>query len=393
MKSLYELYGEHKGKVSDKWLGYFDVYDRILAEYQELPVQLLEIGVQNGGSLEIWGKYFRRAKVIVGCDINPDCAKLAYDDPRIRLVIGDANQGDVQAKIFENSQNFDVVIDDGSHTSEDIVRAFCCYLHSIKDGGVFIAEDLHCSYWMEYGGGLYYPFSAMAFFKRLADVINIEHVGINKTRRELICGILKRYNTNLDERDLERVHSVEFANSLCIVRVRSPYENVLGRRVIVGHEEGIAAGRLKMAASMSDAPSQMLNIWSTMNEAPDEVYELLLATIGRKGEGGGERAQGASEKFESPNVQLANLIHDFNACKREMASTKEIFEYQKTELDNLHRTLSKQALEISELDGRLLEKNQQMIALYESMSWRLTRPMRIIGGIIGWLGVWFKKFF
>ena len=58
-KKLATLYAEHVGKVSDKWSSYFDEYDRILAAYSELRrIRLLEIGIQNGGSLEIWSHYF-----------------------------------------------------------------------------------------------------------------------------------------------------------------------------------------------------------------------------------------------------------------------------------------------------------------------------------------------
>ena len=75
MKSLFELYREHQGKVSDKWSIYLSEYDRLFSIYRDQPIRMLEIGVQNGGSLEIWSKYFPDAHVLVGCDINPDCAK------------------------------------------------------------------------------------------------------------------------------------------------------------------------------------------------------------------------------------------------------------------------------------------------------------------------------
>ena len=70
-KTLKQLYGEHKGKVSDKWFSYLSEYERIFASYREMPLRLLEIGVQNGGSLEIWSKYFHKAEKLLGCDIRP----------------------------------------------------------------------------------------------------------------------------------------------------------------------------------------------------------------------------------------------------------------------------------------------------------------------------------
>ena len=62
MKSLRQLYDEHTGKVSDKWALYLEVYDRAFGPYRERPVSLVEVGVQNGGSLEIWSRYFPAAR-------------------------------------------------------------------------------------------------------------------------------------------------------------------------------------------------------------------------------------------------------------------------------------------------------------------------------------------
>jgi len=106
MKTIQQLYGEHDGKVSDKWSLYLVEYDRLFAPFRERPVRLLEIGIQNGGSLEHWGKYFRHAEKIVGCDLNPDCGRLQYDDPRIALVVADANTDEAQQQILKHSARF-----------------------------------------------------------------------------------------------------------------------------------------------------------------------------------------------------------------------------------------------------------------------------------------------
>ena len=53
-KSLQQMYFEHHGKVSDKWSLYLREYDRIFGPYRSSKIAMLEIGIQNGGSLEIW---------------------------------------------------------------------------------------------------------------------------------------------------------------------------------------------------------------------------------------------------------------------------------------------------------------------------------------------------
>ena len=64
MKSLKDLYKNHSGKVSDKWSIYLNEYEDKLRKYQELPIKFFEIGILNGGSLEIFSKYFTKAKLI-----------------------------------------------------------------------------------------------------------------------------------------------------------------------------------------------------------------------------------------------------------------------------------------------------------------------------------------
>jgi lipopolysaccharide biosynthesis protein len=244
MKTLRELYQEHEGKVSDKWSFYFAQYDRLLADYRNKPIRLLEIGIQNGGSLEIWSKFFPKAERLVGCDIDENCSRLRYDDSRIAVVVADANTDEALQQILERSPHFDIIIDDGSHRSGDIVRAFGRYFAYLDDGGLYIVEDLHCSYWREFDGGLFDPYSSMAFFKRLADVINHEHWETDKARREFLFNCEHRYGINFDEDQLSEIQSIEFSNSMCAIRKRGASANVLGVKFIAGTSEIVRPGCL-----------------------------------------------------------------------------------------------------------------------------------------------------
>jgi hypothetical protein len=89
--TLATLYSRHQGKLSDKWSIYISIYERLFFELVDQSLRVLEIGIQNGGSLEIWSEFFPRATKIVGCDINEACRQLSYADPRIGVVVGDAN--------------------------------------------------------------------------------------------------------------------------------------------------------------------------------------------------------------------------------------------------------------------------------------------------------------
>ena len=49
----------------------------------------------------------------------------------------------------------------------------------VKDGGLYMCEDCHTSYWEKYGGGLNNPASFIEFSKRLIDELNAFHAGGN----------------------------------------------------------------------------------------------------------------------------------------------------------------------------------------------------------------------
>lgn len=261
-KSLRELYLEHHGKVSDKWSLYLREYDRVFASYRSQEISLLEIGIQNGGSLEIWAQYFPYAKKLIGCDIDPACARLRYDDPRIVVVTDDANLDRTEQYIAAQAPAFDVIIDDGSHRSSDIVKSFVRYFPYLKPGGVFVAEDLHCSYWGEFEGGLVDPTSSIRFFQLLSDIVNYEHWGIARVRTDLLAMFAQQYQVQFDETVLSQIHRIEFINSICVIYKLPVHENVLGERIIVGEEELVASNVKVYHQSSAAALPQEDNVLS-----------------------------------------------------------------------------------------------------------------------------------
>jgi glycosyltransferase involved in cell wall biosynthesis len=372
-KTLKQICEEHEGKVSDKWSVYIDEYDRILSPYRKKHVRLLEIGIQNGGSLEIWSKYFPRAQNLVGCDINPDCSSLRYENPCIAVVPGDANSDETQAAILRHSPAFDVILDDGSHRSSDIVKSFTRYFPILADGGVFVAEDLHCSYWETYEGGLFDPYSSIAFFKRLADVISHEHWGVDKSRAEILQGIFSKYGAHMEEEVLERVHSVEFINSMCIVRKASPESNRLGARIIAGSEETIQSSNVLAVRSMpplsaalvADCADQSGNVWAARSVPPDE--ELLPRL----------------NELSDSKVQVNSLNQIVSDQNEEIAKLKDELSERGGQIARLTQTVSDREERIARLKEIVAERDLQVAGLNQiiwayqnSLSWLVTKPLR-----------------
>ncbi|WP_320535191.1 rhamnosyltransferase WsaF family glycosyltransferase [Robbsia andropogonis] len=312
-KSLHQLYEEHRGKVSDKWSLYISEYDRLFQPYRDAPINFLEIGIQNGGSLEIWTRYFDGAQNLIGCDINPDCAKLTYEDPRVSVIVGDADDTTVQARVLARAPAFDIIIDDGSHLSSDIVRSFALYFSQLKEGGLFVIEDLHCSYWKVFEGGLYDPYSSWSFFKRLTDVINHEHWGVAAERKQILDGFAREYRCELPEDLLAQVHSVEFINSLCVVRKAPAAANSLGTRIITGTQALVADGMAPLNGAqykLDPIFDESINPWSTLDTPPDEAYLGLTRKLAS--------AQLDVKSFRDDIARLQQEIANLNAAQREI---------------------------------------------------------------------------
>lgn len=235
VRGLYLAYAQEAGrKVSTKWDSYLDVYEECFQPFKRHAVDLLEIGVQNGGSLEIWSRYFPYARSLTGCDINPRCGALRYDDARVRVIVGNANEpGAFQEILTRSPQGFDLIIDDGSHRTHDVISSFLSYFPLLKPGGIYIAEDMHCAYWEAYGGGVLNDRSAAAFFRRLMDTVNADHF------READAGSLFQAFVPREQMNgflcANPILSVAAHDSMYIVRKASAARpRGLGREIIVG---------------------------------------------------------------------------------------------------------------------------------------------------------------
>lgn len=145
---LYELGKKYKTDKCNKWhtyhgVNYLHIYQKFL-ESKRLNVKtFVEIGVNNGASLKMWQEYFPNA-IIYGIDIDPRCKQ--YESERIKIFIGSQNDITFLKKIKKEIGDIDVLLDDGSHITRHQITSFNELYSNIKSGGLYIIEDLACSY-------------------------------------------------------------------------------------------------------------------------------------------------------------------------------------------------------------------------------------------------------
>ena len=100
-KKLIDLFYESNNR-SIKWKKYFPVYENLFNTYKNKKITFVEIGILDGGSLEIWKKYFGKNSRIIGIDNNPNCKK--FENENFEVFIGsqsDPNFGKIFIKRSE----------------------------------------------------------------------------------------------------------------------------------------------------------------------------------------------------------------------------------------------------------------------------------------------------
>jgi len=120
---------------------YLNKYEFFLSKLKDGKINILELGVYEGSSLNMWSQYFPKA-MIYGVDINEDCIR--YENKQCKIIIrdlADENGLDELGKLHPT-----IVIDDASHLWSHQIKALYHLLPCIQNGGVYILEDLGTSF-------------------------------------------------------------------------------------------------------------------------------------------------------------------------------------------------------------------------------------------------------
>lgn len=119
---------------------YLETYESLFKGKQITCKNILEIGVQRGGSMKLWNDYFVNAN-IYGMDID-DSPHFLSEYKRINfLKINAYSQEGINYYLSKNIK-FDVIIDDGPHSLESMVYFVQHYSQLLTSNGILIVEDI-----------------------------------------------------------------------------------------------------------------------------------------------------------------------------------------------------------------------------------------------------------
>lgn len=154
---------------------FLKIYENYFLSLKNKSINILEIGVHEGNSLMIWKRYFPNAN-IAGIDIK----SYNFKKERIVTFVGDQTDYKFLSTLVKKYKKFDIIIDDGSHVSQDIIKTFTFMFDFLVKGGLYIVEDLQTSYFPRFGGSrinLKRNNTSINFFKGLVDSANYERDG------------------------------------------------------------------------------------------------------------------------------------------------------------------------------------------------------------------------
>tara|TARA_B110000438_G_C15769796_1_gene631331 strand:- start:496 stop:1176 length:681 start_codon:yes stop_codon:yes gene_type:complete len=165
-------------KTDKRGHDYLAKYQKHFSKLRLRKINLLEIGIggyenpkAGGNSLRMWKKYFPFGR-IHGIDV---IDKRSLTERRINIHQGSQTDLSFLESVLEEVLPVTIIIDDGSHVSEDVITTFKFLFPKLESGGTYVVEDMQTSYWQEFEGDpedLSNPSTSMNFFKQLTDSVN-----------------------------------------------------------------------------------------------------------------------------------------------------------------------------------------------------------------------------
>ena len=142
-------------KLTDKNTlhSYVNVYEDMFDSLRYTAKNILEIGMAPGGSIMVWRNYFINAHIygIDTCNLANIHNQSIKNDYHITLFPNTNGYNDqfIRENFTNKNIKFDMVLDDASHTLEDIIYFIIKYLPLLSDNGIMVIENIQKMEWIE----------------------------------------------------------------------------------------------------------------------------------------------------------------------------------------------------------------------------------------------------
>jgi len=130
---------------------YLEVYEELFSDKKNTARNVLEIGINEGGSIKLWYDYFENS-TIYGLDIIKikDIWPILLNNKKIKIGCFDAYSKEfIRKQLSSLNVKFDILIDDGPHTLESMINFINGYLQFLEDKGILIIEDVQSIEWID----------------------------------------------------------------------------------------------------------------------------------------------------------------------------------------------------------------------------------------------------
>jgi hypothetical protein len=149
--SLVEL-ADHSKTDKNTVHSYLPLYQQLFNSKKQTAKNVLEVGIYLGGSIKLWHDFFTNATVH-GLDISPLSKMWPEICNKERIILYTSTDAYNTVFFTQNFLNkdvkYDILLDDGPHTLESMIKFIQLYSQLIADDGILVIEDVPTWEWIE----------------------------------------------------------------------------------------------------------------------------------------------------------------------------------------------------------------------------------------------------
>jgi hypothetical protein len=148
--SLIELVDNSRSDINTVH-SYLEKYHDILNKKKDSSLNVLQIGIKNGGNIKLWNDFFNNATIYALDTMNIDNVWDGIkNNNKIKLYtsIDPYSTDFFKYNLLNKKIKFDIVIDDGTHTLESMIQFIKLYSQLLCDDGILVIEDIQNAGWI-----------------------------------------------------------------------------------------------------------------------------------------------------------------------------------------------------------------------------------------------------